>query len=123
MTRHRTLLLTAVAVLALVSPRALWAHAILMHSTPAVNGTASPAGFAIELHYNSRVDGSRSRLTLTTKSDVSGKTFPLDKLTQTAPATLSSASGALAPGEYMLHWIVLASDGHISRGEIPFTVK
>jgi methionine-rich copper-binding protein CopC len=28
----------------------------------------------------------------------------------------------LAPGDYRLRWQVLAYDGHITRGEIPFTV-
>jgi len=28
----------------------------------------------------------------------------------------------LAAGAYRLRWQVLASDGHITRGEIPFTV-
>jgi methionine-rich copper-binding protein CopC len=29
----------------------------------------------------------------------------------------------LAAGSYTLRWQVLASDGHISRGEIPFNVR
>jgi methionine-rich copper-binding protein CopC len=29
----------------------------------------------------------------------------------------------LLPGEYRLRWQVLASDGHITRGEIPFAVS
>ena len=30
---------------------------------------------------------------------------------------------SLKPGAYSIRWQVLAPDGHISRGEIPFTVK
>jgi hypothetical protein len=28
----------------------------------------------------------------------------------------------LTPGRYVVHWQVLAVDGHITRGEVPFTV-
>jgi len=36
--------------------------------------------------------------------------------------TLSAEAKGLRPGTYRLRWQVLASDGHITRGEIPFTV-
>jgi methionine-rich copper-binding protein CopC len=39
-----------------------------------------------------------------------------------AVATLTSQAQALNPGEYRIRWQVLASDGHITRGEIPFQV-
>jgi methionine-rich copper-binding protein CopC len=29
----------------------------------------------------------------------------------------------LSPGKYAIHWQVLAVDGHITRGQIPFEVK
>jgi copper resistance protein C len=36
--------------------------------------------------------------------------------------TLTSQAKGLPPGEYRLRWQVLASDGHLTRGEIPFSV-
>jgi methionine-rich copper-binding protein CopC len=41
---------------------------------------------------------------------------------QGAPDTLSAKANDLKAGEYQLRWQVLAADGHITRGGIPFTV-
>jgi methionine-rich copper-binding protein CopC len=110
-------------LLFLACPRLALAHAILVRSTPASHAVVDGHHLAIELHYNSRVDGARSKLTLTLTSDATlSHPLPLGALQQTAPDTLTSAADSLAPGEYTLHWLVLASDGHISHGDIPFTV-
>jgi copper resistance protein C len=42
--------------------------------------------------------------------------------TQSAPDLLSATGHGLAKGPYVLRWQVLASDGHITRGEVPFQV-
>ena len=42
--------------------------------------------------------------------------------TDTAPEVLAAEAKGLAPGPYRLRWQVLAVDGHITRGDIPFTV-
>jgi len=34
-----------------------------------------------------------------------------------------NAHATLKPGSYTLRWQALAPDGHITRGEIPFTVR
>jgi len=41
----------------------------------------------------------------------------------TTPASLDTRLTGLRAGEYKLRWQVLASDGHITRGEIPFRVQ
>lgn len=38
------------------------------------------------------------------------------------PPDVVSAGAELAPGAYTLRWQVLAVDGHITRGDVPFTV-
>jgi len=49
---------------------------------------------------------------------------PAPKETVSGPAdTLSARGQGFAPGEYRLKWQVLSADGHITRGEHPFTVK
>jgi methionine-rich copper-binding protein CopC len=40
-----------------------------------------------------------------------------------APNELRTDAGALAPGSYTLRWQALSSDGHITHGQIAFTVK
>ncbi len=109
--------LLAAPLLALVSVSAS-AHAILLRSAPAI-GASVPAGpIAMELHYNSRIDAGRSRLTLI-RADHSQSVLPI--LPDTAPDVLR-ADATLPPGAYVVRWQVLAIDGHITRGDVPFTV-
>ena len=42
---------------------------------------------------------------------------------QDPPNTISAEARGLRRGVYRLRWQVLASDGHITRGEIPFTLR
>jgi methionine-rich copper-binding protein CopC len=73
----------------------------------------------IKLRFNVRIDALRSRLTLIRPD---GSAQPLEISKQTLPDTLSGEATGLPSGAYRLRWQVLASDGHITRGEIPFTV-
>ena len=95
------------------------AHAIVMASKPAVDATVAGPNVPIELRFNSRIDRARSRLTLV-GPDRSAKTLPLGA--DTAPDLLTARANDLAPGAYRLRWQVLSIDGHITRGDIPFTV-
>lgn len=96
-----------------------WAHAILMESKPALHSSVKGPDVAIWMRFNVRVDGSRSRLHLVAP-DGSQQTLPLAK--QAHPDILESQAGGLKPGAYKLEWQVLAADGHISTGEVAFTV-
>ena len=98
----------------------LWAHAILMQSKPASNSAVKGPDVPIWLRFNVRVDGKRSRLTLVSPD---GSTLPVPSVKQTAPDVLESQITGLKPGDYKLQWNALASDGHMSRGEIDFTVN
>ena len=96
------------------------AHAILLEATPAVNATVSGPEVSIKLRFNVRIDGGRSRLTLALP-DKSSRALELRP--QPAPDTLVAGAAGLGAGAYRLRWQVLASDGHITRGEVPFNVK
>ena len=108
-----TLMLTGLSNLA-------WAHAILMDSAPNLHATVTGPDVPIQLRFNVRVDGSRSRLHLLAP-DGSLHTLPLAK--QSTPNILQSQATGLKPGAYQLKWSVLASDGHMSSGEVPFSVR
>lgn len=95
------------------------AHAILLESNPALKAQVQGPDVPIKLRFNVRIDADRSRLTLL-RPDGSAQTLALSK--QTSAETLTSQAKGLAPGEYRLRWQVLASDGHLTRGEIPFAV-
>jgi methionine-rich copper-binding protein CopC len=98
----------------------LWAHAILKESTPKLNSSVKGPDFAITLRYNVRIDGGRSRVRLVSPD---GTVSTLKLADQASPDTLQTHAAGLKPGAYKLQWQVLASDGHMSRGEIPFTVN
>ena len=97
-----------------------WAHALLMESTPRLNSTVKGPNVDINLRFNVRIDGGRSRVRLVRPD---GTILPLTLASQVKPDVLQTHAGGLKPGAYKLEWQVLASDGHMSRGEIPFTVK
>ena len=94
------------------------AHAIVVESTPAVGAEVPGPDVAVTLHYNNRIDKARSRLTLL----VGDKPVKLAIDSDGAPDILTTRATGLTPGTYRLRWQVLALDGHITRGEIPFTV-
>lgn len=113
-------LILLVIILVTGFPRPAWAHAILMESKPALHSSVKGPDVAVWLRFNVRIDGSRSRLHLVAP-DGSQQTLPLAK--QSTPDILQAQAGGLKPGAYKLLWNVLASDGHMSKGEVPFTVN
>jgi len=91
-----------------------------MESTPKINSTVQGPDLDITLRYNVRVDGSRSRVTLVAEDSTSTQ---LTLAKQAKPDILQMHASGLKAGTYKLQWNVLASDGHMSKGEVPFTVK
>ena len=95
------------------------AHAIIVSSDPAADAVVWSPSLPVMLRFNSRIDSERSRLTLL-RPDGSSELLPLTP--DRRPDTLAAKLDGLAPGRYRLRWQVLAIDGHISRGDIPFAV-
>jgi copper resistance protein C len=120
MFRKRLSLGFLVACALLLAPRLALAHAHLESSTPAANATVQGPNVAIELRFNSRVDGQRSSLGVVIAGG-SGKAS-IVRDSQRSENTLN-AHATLQPGHYVIQWQALAPDGHITRGEIPFTVQ
>ena len=102
-----------------LSPSFLSAHALLRESTPAAGSTIYGPRLKIKLRFNARIDGKRSQLELVTPDR---RSLPLGLESQDSPEIVT-AHVALRAGSYRLRWQVLAVDGHITRGEIPFNVK
>lgn len=109
-----------VAAVMAASPRMALAHAVLLSSTPQKNAAVNGPDITISLKYNSRVDGARSNLSLL-KPD--GSVERIGALAQPLPDMLLATGHKLAKGAYVLRWQVLSSDGHITRGEVPFQVE
>ena len=104
----------------LLSTTSSFAHAVLLETKPAANGFVPGPEINVELRFNSRIDSTRSRLTLVLPDQT---LRPLSLQPPSTPATLEAHITGLGAGAYKLRWQVLAADGHITRGEIPFQVK
>jgi methionine-rich copper-binding protein CopC len=113
------------------------AHAIVVGSSPAVGETLSLTrggatadalvavtrtlpGLPVEIRFNSRLDKARSRLALVGPDGVE---TDLDLSADGAPERLQARIRPTRPGAYTLRWRVLAVDGHITRGDIPFKIS
>lgn len=116
---HRTTLLGLAAVLSFSIAASTVAHAVLLESSPALKSSVAGPDVPLKLRFNVRIDAARSRLTLIAPD---GSSQTLEISGQDPPNTISAQAKGLHPGAYRLRWQVLASDGHITRGEIPFTV-
>ncbi len=104
----------------MVCVREASAHAILFDATPARNSVISGPSLSVRLRFNVRIDASRSRLALIYPD---GGLHALQVKTH-EPADIAAAEVANLPsGHYELKWQVLASDGHMTQGDIPFAVK
>jgi len=117
----RSVRLAAALAVMLVAPgsTAARAHAIVVASQPAAGAVVQGKSVAVTVRFNSRIDPVRSRLLLV-RADGSSTALALADAQN--PDTLAATVGELAPGSYRLRWQVLAIDGHITRGDIPFTV-
>ena len=118
----RASLLFALPLVAGPAPRA-FAHAILVASTPTVGGTVPAGKLALKLRYNSRIDLHRSRVSIAGPDDTSAKAAHKLPISGTPADDEFDADAALKPGSYVLRWQALALDGHITRGEVPFTAQ
>jgi methionine-rich copper-binding protein CopC len=116
----RNLAAAAIAVaLSGMAAMPAWAHAVIIAAAPDADQHVAEGKLAIRLEFNSRIDKERSRLQLTApdggKADVA-----IDQAGE--PNVLTGTTVDLSAGAYVLRWQVLAIDGHITRGDIPFTV-
>jgi methionine-rich copper-binding protein CopC len=93
-------------------------HAILKQSVPAPHSVIPGPNVHIRLQFNTRVDAAHSRIYLAEGST----SRPLGITAQPEPGTLLSGAQNVPAGEHRILWQVLAVDGHITRGEVPFTV-
>jgi copper resistance protein C len=110
---------SGLAALLLALPVPALAHAIIVAAEPAVDAVLHGPKARVLLRFNSRIDVERSRLTLMSSD---GTARPLTLAPSDGPDTLAATIDGLGSGHYRLRWQVLAVDGHITRGDIPFTV-
>ncbi len=106
------------AMLLLALPHAALAHAVLVRSSPQAHARVKSGTLDLTFTYNSRIDAARSSLALI---PANGGEHALTIDTHAAPNVLRSTA-RVSKGEYTVRWQVLASDGHITRGVLAFSV-
>ena len=96
------------------------AHDLLRRSEPAANAAVVAGPVSVAVVYSGKIDRARSQLALVAPSGTR-RELALDG---SAPPNVLQAPAPidLTPGAYVLRWIVLSSDGHLTRGDIPFRV-
>ena len=115
--RRSALLLPALVLL----PRPALAHALVISSSPSAGARLAALPGQVVIRFNSRIDHARSRVTLIGPDHAQ---LALELAPGQQPTTLTAPPPAtpLVAGAWRLRWQVLAVDGHITRGDIPFTV-
>ena len=103
----------------LLLPAQARAHAIIVASKPAMNASLPVGPLDIELTFNSRIDPGLSRLDLVGPD---GAAQRLAIAPDSPPGVMVAHAGTTAAGAWKLRWLALSTDGHITRGEIPFIV-
>jgi copper resistance protein C len=112
--------LVATAVLLMIGGTApALAHAVIVSATPTADQQVAAGKLAIRIEFNSRIDKARSRLQVTAQGGDDAD-VPIDPAGE--PNIITGTTADLKPGAYVLRWQVLAVDGHITRGDIPFLV-
>jgi copper resistance protein C len=108
--------------LALLSPTAALAHAVLVKSVPAQRSTLTESPPRVELWFNERLEPAYSRASVT---DGAGAQVDLrDALVSKEDARrLSLSLPPLQPGRYSVKFRVLSVDGHVVESSLTFTIK
>jgi copper resistance protein C len=95
------------------------AHALVVASTPSANAAVAGPELDLRIQFSDRIDKKRSKLGVVSTA---GQAYALQPVDEDSADTLAGHVSGLTAGAYRLQWQVLAVDGHITRGEIPFTV-
>ncbi len=101
------------------APTCSFAHASLVSASPQNGARIVGDTPTIELRFNSRVDAKLSRLMLVEPNERK-VTLPLDDVP--SQDMLRAKAPDLEPGAYILRWQTLSVDGHLTQGEIKFSV-
>jgi methionine-rich copper-binding protein CopC len=114
------ILLGLSAAIIALSPGIAGAHAIVVAAQPAMNSTVARGELEIRLEFNSQIDRKRSRLTL---QGPVGSEMVIAPAPDGPAGVLAGRAQATLSGRWKLRWQVLSLDGHITRGEVRFSVR
>ena len=100
------------------------AHALVVASDPAAETVLATPPARVIIRFNSRIDPVRSRLSMIPGEARQGAAaLPLEVAAAADPTLIGAPCPPLSPGAWRLRWQVLAVDGHITRGDIAFSIR
>ena len=118
-TAFAVLLALSVATIAL-APGVAHSHAIIVTAQPGMNSTVPQGNLEIRLAFNSLIDPKRSSLRLQRPD---GTEADISLTPDSPPGVLAGHAQTSADGRWTLRWQVLSLDGHVTRGEVGFSVR
>lgn len=95
-------------------------HAIILESEPRRDATVAMPRRLV-LRFNSRLEKSLCSVQLVGGPERRSVAL-LRPEADAAPDTLAYPLPPLPPGSYQVRWKVMAADGHVTEGAVPFTV-
>ena len=99
-----------------------FAHAVVVESSPREGAVLKQAPGRIQLRFNVKIEKALTRVTLT-KGDKQAIALPQVDFNRGAPERLEVPLPRLEPGNYILHYSVLAADGHATQGVLRFSIE
>jgi methionine-rich copper-binding protein CopC len=116
------LVISLLAILPAVMPRAAAAHAFPDHSEPRVGSTVEGSPVQVRIWFDGELE---SAFTTIVVQDESGR--QVDKgnggVDRSDPTLLEVELPQLLSGTYHVFWDVLARDGHRTKGDFTFIIK
>ena len=117
----RRLCLPAVVLAALVSPAAAFAHASLLHETPALEQRVAASPPRIVLQFDQPVDAVPNAIVVL---DAAGRNVAgSPRAVKSARELVAALPKSLPRGAYTIRWRALSSDGHVVSGISTFGVR
>ena len=116
------LLLCLLAIAAIATPGAAFAHAFPQRSEPAVGATIASAPSAVKIWFNSDLEPLFDKLVV---KNAAGNVVSRGKAKVDAGdrSLLEVGLAPLRPGKYHVYWHVTSKDGHHTEGDFSFTVS
>ena len=97
------------------------AHAVLVSSVPKDKAVLKTPPKQVVLRFDARIEKRVSQVTLLDAKNKKVK-LPASKNAGGKPSELIVAMPALKPGTYRIQYQVMATDGHLTPGQVQFTV-
>ena len=110
-------LVTVVCVLALCPPS--WGHGVLIESSPPHGAVLEESPSVVSLRFNAVLEPSITRVTLV---DLKEHHQALKMTDASTVDCIVATVPPLPPGVYLVNYMVLATDGHVTEGSIRFTI-